>query len=753
MGLISDEQTRQTVRRMQLEDGGAGIRDNDLDGIHERPAAIEPPPEPVERPPITELLRNTDMNHSVDTWHNTVPSATDQEEECANVYTHTPDPAVASTGSIDIGVSDTTLVIDDADFVSGDAGENIVVEGADTDGGDLATTIATFTNSTTVELTDPAVTTVAGAVVRWRLRTLGVKNRRVSADQINDTLKTEDHTDFNDVGQITDPKWNQERGVAELGSLNTLCYPFGHYDGAHNSANHTFINLHPLYPGRSVFVRANMARASQYVKLRGRLTMGIWNDHPAAMEYVRGADLTLSVTKKGTPAATVTAIYMLVIETDQGFSIVSDQKTVLNAPTSASFSEAVFNLIRWTSYAGTLRSKLYRKLGAGNVFLVTTINSGTGGYDDRKPDETCVDTGLTTFPNPSNRVRGVRSYFSTAENELDLVPYDGEPGTFWRPIEATLPFPSTVNLGQVHSPKLLIGLTEAPSLYVTDGVAAGSEFQTSAAGQFTADHIGKTAIITDPATGDTLTSEIVDVPDANTLELDDAVGWTSTDNTIEILEGYPHGVLIDLPGAGLASGEWANHPEDLNRPQNVASNPNGSTQGGIGGGDGDTGGGGGFCVLDGSITQVVNDDGSIIDLQAEMLQNGFRVFYGEYDEHGRPKFNVVTDVSNKTVNEIIFVGNGEPDDGFGGTRVHRYVRDEDNFTQGTMLGDSVKGGQILRYDGNGYVAEKIRQRERRNGRFGVTSISLTGPDPEKKNLFLVNGYLGHNSKPPGELLL
>lgn len=506
-----------------------------------------------------------------------------------------------------------------------------------------------------------------------------------------------------------------------------------------------FVNLHGLYPGRSVFVRANLARASQYVKLRGRLTFGIWNDHETAMEYVRGADLTLSVTKEGTPAATVTAIYMLIIETDQGFSIVSDQKTVLNSSDNDSFTEAVFNLVRWTAYAGTLHAKLYRKLGAGNVFLIKTIESGTGGYADHNP-ATKTDTGITTFPNPSNRIRGVRSFFATAENALDLVPYDNEPDKVWLPIEATLPFPSTVNLSRVLSPKLLIGLTEAPSLYVTDGVTASNEFPTSALGLFTADHIGKTAIITDPATGDTVTATINDVLDAETLELDTGTSWTSTGNTLEILGGYPHGLYFDLIGASLLSGEWAHHPEDLNRPQNVASNPNGSSQGGIGGGGGDGGGHGGFCVLDESVTPIVTDDGEIVEITACELQNGFRVFYGEFYDDGRPKFNIVTNVSNKTVNEIIYVGNGET--GFGGTSVSRYVRDEDNFTQGTMLRDSVKGGSLLRFGGSGHVSDRIKKREVRVGRFGVTSISLKGDDPIKNQLFLVNGYLHHNAKPP-----
>lgn len=66
-----------------------------------------------------------------------------------------------------ITATDTTLVLASGPFDSGVAGQLIVVVGAGAGGTDLETTIASYTDPTTVELTDPAVTTVSGATVYW----------------------------------------------------------------------------------------------------------------------------------------------------------------------------------------------------------------------------------------------------------------------------------------------------------------------------------------------------------------------------------------------------------------------------------------------------------------------------------------------------------------------------------------------------------------------------------------------------------
>lgn len=60
----------------------------------------------------------------------------------------------------------TTLSCASAPFVAGDAARNIVVIGADTNGGDLRTTIATFTSTSAVVLSTAAVRSLTNCEVR-----------------------------------------------------------------------------------------------------------------------------------------------------------------------------------------------------------------------------------------------------------------------------------------------------------------------------------------------------------------------------------------------------------------------------------------------------------------------------------------------------------------------------------------------------------------------------------------------------------
>ena len=55
-------------------------------------------------------------------------------------------------------------------FTSADVGRAIIVRGAAAAGGDLVTTVASYTNSGSVELTDAAATTVTGASAIWEAR-------------------------------------------------------------------------------------------------------------------------------------------------------------------------------------------------------------------------------------------------------------------------------------------------------------------------------------------------------------------------------------------------------------------------------------------------------------------------------------------------------------------------------------------------------------------------------------------------------
>jgi hypothetical protein len=101
--------------------------------------------------------------------------------------------------------------------------------------------------------------------------------------------------------------------------------------------------------------------------------------------------------------------------------------------------------------------------------------------------------------------------------------------------------------------------------------------------------VGKTVKTALP-NGTMITATISAYTDANTVTLGTSPG-NGTELRVEILDSQPNGFYLDLVGLALNEGEWDFHPDDNNRPQHVAANPNGSPQGGTGG-QNPTGGGG-----------------------------------------------------------------------------------------------------------------------------------------------------------------
>lgn len=85
-----------------------------------------------------------------------ITSVTETSSATARILNYT-------DGAIDIGVSDTTLTSASAPFLAAHVGDSITITGAGDAGVDLTTTIASFTDNSTVEIATPATTTVAAA--------------------------------------------------------------------------------------------------------------------------------------------------------------------------------------------------------------------------------------------------------------------------------------------------------------------------------------------------------------------------------------------------------------------------------------------------------------------------------------------------------------------------------------------------------------------------------------------------------------
>lgn len=269
----------------------------------------------------------------------------DVSSECFSWYVSEPDTSAESTGSIT--ALDNTLILDTEDFIGDDADVEIVVEGAGTAGDDLVTTVATFTDSTHVELTDAAVTTVSGARVRWRLLRLldDATDDDLDADPAtNTTLKDENHTLYDTT--LNDPDWDSENGWVRIGSDKWLCQPLKQ-------------NLiRPSLQYIASFIYKLGEEIDGLTKHHADVFIGIWDNSPGQRKFLEGAAIEITAEVVGSPSGTTETTYFLVFHTNWGASIGSEQVTI-DAP--ANFSDTEYVALSWNNPVGTIRTEIYRK--------------------------------------------------------------------------------------------------------------------------------------------------------------------------------------------------------------------------------------------------------------------------------------------------------------------------------------------------------------------------------------------------------
>jgi hypothetical protein len=242
--------------------------------------------------------------------------------------------------------------------------------------------------------------------------------------------------------------------------------------------------------------------------------------------------------------------------------------------------------------------RIFRKLGAGNVFEISEQPQGSA-YQD-KGAVLAIDTGSTSFPTLSNERSSIESYWASTPAVLQNLAIDGVSAN-WLQFRVILGVSTSVNFGDVENPFLRIGLTEPAGIRVTDGITNGTSTITSAAAQFTAAMTGKTFTLTD-GLGNSHSGTVTYVSSTQ-LTLSAACPWSSTGNTLIIENCVEDAFVIDKFGLDFNQGNWSPRAEDTaQRLQTTAAAPDGSSQGSgaiIVGGGGDPQFGGGY-TKDGS---------------------------------------------------------------------------------------------------------------------------------------------------------
>jgi hypothetical protein len=125
-----------------------------------------------------------------------------------------------------ITTATTTFTSASASFVSGDVGSTIVIAGADpaaADGTALTTTIASFTSSTEVELTDPAAATVSSAYYQYGTDTAsGIYQVWLNSTHVgqNDCYNLYHAQSASNIRNITPVSWGYQPSAGFFGGQN-----------------------------------------------------------------------------------------------------------------------------------------------------------------------------------------------------------------------------------------------------------------------------------------------------------------------------------------------------------------------------------------------------------------------------------------------------------------------------------------------------------------------------------------------------
>lgn len=340
----------------------------------------------------------------------------DVSEEAAHWFVSVPDTSVETTGSI--AATDNTLTIDTPDFVSADAVGNVevVVEGAGTAGADLITTIATFTDASNVELTAAGITTVSNARVRFRLLTLKEDSTDIDADAdqtTNTALKTSAHSRYADSGIINNPDYDKENGWVRVSDTNWLCAPF--QDKYFKPSKQWILSF--------IYKLANdIDGADSYLP---NILAGIWDNSSGQKKFLEGMNPTLSAIVEGTPSATVSREYFVVMYNDWDASIGTSKITLANAPSDASYvTGSVYVYLNWAAPVGVVRTEVYMKSG-GVTKLLRTPYPQKDYKDNGTSLKTVSDYPAVDYTRTSALIKTTeRNFREASSNEWRLAQFN-----------------------------------------------------------------------------------------------------------------------------------------------------------------------------------------------------------------------------------------------------------------------------------------------------------------------------------------
>jgi len=581
-------------------------------------------PAPQVTPQAVNYLWNGDISHSVGSWANDA-TAGNRQFECQSWFSHpviTGQPMFPNTtitGNATLTFTDTDvstafdrITITDSFFQTGTAilftsssppaplvtGTIYYIVRIDNNRFRLAATYADAIANTYIDLT-----TTGGAVT--------------NTIAYNYTLKENGHTlyteNFSDWSFGLTPDVEASAGTAR-------------FQGSFSIDNQ--LQAYNIQPGYTYYGVFNIVRQNPYVAASGeeRIWCGLYADQ-GGWDWVKG-DFEIEFEINGTVATPTNRNYRILCNTDRGFTVRSTVLNVSNAPSDADFNAGATVFLSWRNVLqyGVQTYEIYRETGGTYVLLQTITTGLTSTLDNGSIEDTAIGWPSATF-------ESLVAYTATIPNIIDQLPYSGDPlNPLWATIPFTLKVPQTYDLSTTDRTNYqwlrwgFSSLTGSLDLRMTDGFGdLGDNTVTSASGQFTADQVGLTV---DFRQGDVVqTTTIASYTSATEIEVTDALLTELSDAIIYIRNGAPaHAIWIDLAHLSVQLGAaFAPAAADLDGTHGVPPvAPNGTTQGGSGGGQ--TGGGidgQPVCLFEDEMVQTETGGVRAIDLVKGMrLPNG-----------------------------------------------------------------------------------------------------------------------------------
>lgn len=536
--------------------------------------------------PVANLLWNGELGHSVFTWVETAgPPTGDKNEECAWFFSHNKPATLQTFVDANVSAANDTITLTGHNYTTGCTVDLTNSGGALPAGLATATTyFVIYVDANTIKLASSVTNAFAGTAVNITAAAGGgthtIQQKLITTtaatSATNNELKTTAHSTYN----LRYSRWDGTNGWAELTGT---------------------MSVDALIPSNLVDASTPLARVGLIAAKRNSyieipedclLSCGIWDNTSGQRKFLTG-DVGFTATLVGTAGATERRFKVL-LTSDRGFSILSNEVTIANAPADGAFSSTSYISMSWARQAGQLQVDIYEYLpGSGTYRLLSQVSSATSYIH--------LGSYLSTEAGyPSSTGTALSATFSTRTGEMADLATNGVSAS-WNTIILPNEVPSTYNKGNTTDRQFVrLWLTVAPNLYITGCTTNGtveitaptaggsiptafpSEYATLFSGGLTAEVYDSNGTLI------TTTTTVGRVSDT-VLELATSIA-TGTGRQIRIVGGGFHGVYVDKIHLGYQQNtSYAPNPLDVRTLQPRAA-PSSSSQGGVGGGGGDDGG-------------------------------------------------------------------------------------------------------------------------------------------------------------------